>query len=70
MELLQRTLELAEGQPLSREEIREFCDSIGVTPRWYSKVISRETVDPGVTKIQRLHDYLSARSKRSKGRAA
>jgi transcriptional regulator with XRE-family HTH domain len=38
--------------------ISEMCKSIGVTTRWYNKVIKGDIEDPSVRKVQKLHDYL------------
>lgn len=62
MNLLARTVELAKTTQLSHVSI---CQSIGVTTRWYQKVLSGEIAEPSVVKIQRLHDFLLAASQTS-----
>lgn len=41
------------GMPINR-----IADSAGVGKRWLADVMSGRYSDPGVKKIQRLHDYL------------
>ena len=56
-DLLSETLDLARRTQLP---VAKICREIGVTPRWFHKVLSGETPDPSVRRIQRLHDYLRA----------
>jgi len=66
--LLDTTLELARTTRLPATRI---CDAIGVTTRWYSKLLTGEIKDPSVRRIQRLHDYLRAHTEgEEKGAAA
>lgn len=55
MDLLETTIALARKSRLDRAEI---CREIGVTVRWYQKVLAGQIPEPSVVKIQRLHDYL------------
>lgn len=55
MGLLNKTLSLSEKTTATNAEI---ADHLGVTVRWYQKVIAGDINDPGVRKIQKLHDYL------------
>jgi hypothetical protein len=55
MNLLDQTLELAGATDIP---VTMICRAIGVTTRWYYKLLSGEIKDPSVRKVQKLHDYL------------
>lgn len=55
MNLLKTTMKLARETKLP---ISTICADIGVTTRWYYKLMHDQIPEPGVNKIQRLHDYL------------
>lgn len=67
MSLLEQTLALARSTKCARSDI---CAAVGVTTRWYQKVLSGEIPEPSVVKIQRLHDYLVERSNGAGSEAA
>ena len=52
---LDQTLELARR---SRRPVTEICRDAGLQPRWYYLLLSGEIKDPGVHKVQSLHDAL------------
>lgn len=54
-DLLTETLAMARHSKLPMVRI---CREIGVTTRWFQNVVSGDTPDPSVRRIQRLHDYL------------
>lgn len=58
-DLYEKTLELIRA---SDQSIRQLAKDAGVGQRWLSDLVSGRFDDPGVKKIQRLHDYLIARS--------
>jgi hypothetical protein len=65
--LLEKTLELARS---SKVPVTQTCRAAKLTTRWYYKLLSGEIPDPGVRRIQRLHDYLALRAGQQKGEAA
>lgn len=54
--LLDETLHLARKTQIPATRI---CAAIGVTTRWFSKLLNGDIQDPSVRRIQRLHDYLA-----------
>ena len=54
---LVKTLRLARESGMSGSEIANGAD---VGYRWYCKLVSGEIKDPGINRVQKLHDYLSA----------
>lgn len=54
--LLDDTLALARATtiPVSR-----ICRDTGLGTRWYHMLLAGEIRDPGVRRVQRLHDYLA-----------
>lgn len=56
-DLLEKTLRLA-GE--SCEPASKICSAAGVTTRWYYMLLAGEIIDPGVRRVQRLHDHLAA----------
>jgi len=61
MDLLTETKLLAGRLLTSRQDIERASAVIGCTTRWYDKVMRGDIRDPGVRRIQALHDYLTAR---------
>jgi len=57
--LLDKTLELARA---SDGSIRQICRDIRVSTEWYHKLMAGKIHDPGVRRVQRLHDYLASRA--------
>ena len=55
-DLLKETLRLMNA---TQRPVNEVCRKVGVTPRWYYMLLSGEIHDPGVRKIQRLHEVLT-----------
>ena len=53
--LLNKTLSLARSTHLT---VVDICRAAEVTPRWYYMFLSSQISDPGVRRVQRLHDYL------------
>ncbi|MCU7917093.1 MAG: hypothetical protein KZQ95_01890 [Candidatus Thiodiazotropha sp. (ex Epidulcina cf. delphinae)] len=41
--------------------IKKICKDAGLSTRWYYRFISGDIKDPGVQRIQRLHDYLKSK---------
>jgi len=60
-ELLIRTLKMAEAVQVP---VALICEDANVTPRWYYKLVRGEIPDPGVNRIQRLHDTLKKYKRR------
>lgn len=56
-DLLTKTIDLAKT---SRVPVHMLCKEIGVSVRWYHKLIAGKFSDPGVCKIERLHNFLLA----------
>jgi hypothetical protein len=54
--LYEQTMKLLNSSDLSPEFV---ASNIGVTGRWVRKVRDGIIKEPGVQKIQRLHDFLS-----------
>lgn len=57
MTLLEETIQLARASSESANQIAKNC---GLKPRWLYRLLDGDYTDPGVNKIQRLHDYLTA----------
>lgn len=53
--LLEETLRLAREAKLP---VPEICRAAGVKQRWYYRLLNGDFEDPGVRRIQRLHDAL------------
>jgi len=52
---------VSETQCLARNSsmtVSEICKAAGIKSRWYHKFIAGEFKDPGVSKVQRLHEVL------------
>lgn len=60
--LLSQTFRLMER---TRIPVVTICRDLDLTPRWYYKLKSGELKEPGVNRIQRLHDYLAKHNKKS-----
>lgn len=43
----------------SKTPAAQICRELGFSQRWYYDLMSGDIKDPGVNRIQRLHDYLS-----------
>lgn len=56
-DLLTTTIDLAKK---SRVPVHLLCKEIGVSVRWYHKLIAGKFSDPGVRKIERMHKFLLA----------
>lgn len=56
--LLEKTLSLARS---ADEPVTKICREAGITTRWYYLLLDGDIRDPGVRRIQRLHDYLASR---------
>lgn len=56
MSLLQRTYELLERSDLTREEIAKGA---GVGIDWLKKFAGQRIPEPGVKKVQAVHDFLA-----------
>ena len=56
--LLERTIRLTKesGIPLV-----QICRDTGLGRRWMHKLLAGQLTDPGVNKIERLHNYLTAK---------
>ena len=57
--LLEKTIKLMEQRKLNPREIKAVCDQMGVSTRWYSNIKNRKYTDPGVNKVEKLHQILS-----------
>ena len=68
--LLEETLELLRT---SNVPLASICENTGVKLRWLHRLLDGDFTEPGVNKIERLHDYLagnvSPESKRQRRRA-
>lgn len=64
--LYARTMRLIEQTKFNE---REMCAALGVTTRWLGYLKAGEIKDPGVHKVQAVHDYLADRQQPD-GRAA
>lgn len=60
-DLYETTLQLARDCGISPAIVSREA-KVGL--RWYHKLLRGEWGDPGVLKIQRLHDYLQVQAKR------
>lgn len=56
MNLLERTKALARTRDYDRATV---CAELGVTTRWLHRLLAGHYQDPGVNKIERLHEMLS-----------
>lgn len=56
--LLARTYRLLDGLNLTYREIAEGAQ---VDKNWVAKFVQRAIEEPGVTKVQRVHDFLAGR---------
>lgn len=56
MNLLERTKALARTRLYDRSTV---CAELGVTTRWLHRLLAGDYQDPGVNKIERLHELLS-----------
>lgn len=61
--LLQKTLKLLEKSQLTR---RQVALGAGVGEDWLKKVQLGKIPDPGVRRVQRVHDFLVAVKRRKK----
>lgn len=57
--LLQRTYRLLDASDLT---IREIADGAGINFHWLGKFKQKAFKDPGVTRVERLHQFLADRS--------
>lgn len=55
-DLLSETLRLAKSSALPA---REICTQAKVGYRWYCRFLNGDFADPGVKKVERLHEVLS-----------
>jgi len=53
--LYSETLDLLE---VTRVPIQQVADDCHVSPRWLYRLMRHDYKDPGVNRIQRIHDYL------------
>ena len=67
MSLLDRTKALAATTTLTQTAI---AAEVGVTTRWYQKVLKGEIPEPSVVKIECLHDLLAANQPTPRKRSA
>jgi len=56
MDLLQRTVELIQASKLT---YREIAAGSGVDIQWFAKFKQGRIGDPGVSKVQAVHDFLA-----------
>lgn len=62
--LLARTYRLLEQAKAESPEIvsyPEIAKGAGVNENWVAKFVQRNIAEPGVTKVQRVHDFLVSR---------
>lgn len=57
-DLLKTTLELAK-EKAGDVNVKRMCDAVGVSTRWFNKLMAGQIHDPSVRRVQRLHDYLT-----------
>ncbi|MEW8139402.1 MAG: hypothetical protein AB2761_20250 [Candidatus Thiodiazotropha endolucinida] len=55
VKLLEQTMALVDRSDLP---VTKICDDLGFSKRWFYKLRAGGIDDPGVKRIQRLHDYL------------
>lgn len=55
---LDNTYKLIEESGLTQ---RQIADGAGVSYWWYIKFAQRSITDPGVDRVQKVHDFLAAR---------
>lgn len=56
MDLLQRTTDLIKATKMT---YREIADGAGVDIQWFAKFKQGRIGDPGVSKVQAVHDFLA-----------
>lgn len=66
MDLLQQTYKLIDASGLID---REIATGAGVDLNWFNKFRRKKIGSPGVPKVQRVHDFLVAKSVPSRRRA-
>lgn len=57
MTLLDSTKELARTRAFDRAQV---CREIGVSTKWLTRMLNGDFDDPGVNKIEKLHQLLAA----------
>ena len=60
--LLQKTLDLVRETDVN---IAQMCRELGISKRWYFRFRDGDYSDPGVNRIEALHDYLVKHRKRA-----
>lgn len=65
--LLEKTLGLLRATPIP---LATICQEADVQIRWLHRLIDGDFSDPGVNKIERLHDYLTTTIDRRQRRRA
>jgi transcriptional regulator with XRE-family HTH domain len=60
--LLQITYDLLDSSDLT---YRQIAEGAGVDVQWFAKFKQRRIPEPGVSKVQRIHDFLSTKVSKS-----
>lgn len=64
--LYEKTIQLMLDPPV---QVARACRDLDLSERWWFRVVSGSIKDPGVKRMQRLHDYLVERSSRDEAAA-
>ena len=59
MSLLERTQQLYNSAP-RHIKLKQMAEATGLSMAWISRCINDKFEDPGVKRVQRLHDYLES----------
>ena len=57
--LLVKTVKLMKRLNLPTSQVKEICDTVGKTQRWYHQVRTGSTKNPGVNTVEKLYQILS-----------
>lgn len=60
--LYDRTIALMREPPV---QVAKACRDLGISERWWFRVVSGSIRDPGVKRMQKLHDYLIEKETRT-----
>lgn len=66
LNLYERTIQLMLDPPV---QVTRACRDLQLSERWWFRVVSGSIKDPGVKRMQRLHDYLTEQSRQNEAAA-
>lgn len=66
LNLYERTIQLMLDPPV---QVARACRDLQLSERWWFRVVSGSIKDPGVKRMQRLHDYLTEKSRQNEAAA-